>query len=47
LTDSAARPVLVNGAPVLTHWAAVVAERPGFDRAAALMTPFAPSAAGV
>jgi hypothetical protein len=36
LIHPAARHVLVNRAPVLTLWAAVVAERLGFDRPAAL-----------
>lgn len=31
--------VTVNRAPVLAHWAAVVTDRPGFDRAAALGRP--------
>jgi hypothetical protein len=36
MTESASRKVTINRAPVLTLWAAVVAERLGFDRAEAL-----------
>jgi hypothetical protein len=36
MTASAGRKVTINRAPVLTLWAAVVAERLGFDRAEAL-----------
>ena len=36
-------PILVNRAPVLTLWAAVVAERMGFDPAEALSLPWTPA----
>jgi len=36
VTASAGRKVTINRAPVLTLWAAVVAERLGFDHAEAL-----------